>query len=98
MEIEYTEHDTTSQDLSDDEELPSQIAASVSLMEAPMDIEQEKLLSSDVSFKWQRDFTEFTALREEFLVHPVSAVKDYDSPYDAFIDIFDYDIMKGNRH
>ncbi|GBP29192.1 PiggyBac transposable element-derived protein 4 [Eumeta japonica] len=59
-----------------------------------MDVDHEKLLSGDVNFKWQRDFTAFTAVREEFLVHPVGAVKDYDSPYDAFIDIFDVDIMK----
>ncbi|GBP74999.1 hypothetical protein EVAR_82417_1 [Eumeta japonica] len=58
-----------------------------------MDVDHEKLLSGDVNFKWQRDFTAFTAVREEFLVHPVGAVKDYDSPYDAFI-IFDVDIMK----
>ncbi|GBP79719.1 hypothetical protein EVAR_34844_1 [Eumeta japonica] len=59
-----------------------------------MDVDHEKLLSGDVNFKWQRDFTAFTAVREEFFVHPVGAVKDYDSPYDAFIDIFDVDIMK----
>ncbi|GBP70243.1 hypothetical protein EVAR_7510_1 [Eumeta japonica] len=59
-----------------------------------MDVDHEKLLSGDVNFKWQRDFTAFTAVREEFFVHPVGAVKDYDSPYDAFIDIFDDDIMK----
>ncbi|GBP25983.1 hypothetical protein EVAR_84542_1 [Eumeta japonica] len=38
--------------------------------------------------------TTFTAVREEFLVHPVGTVKDYDSLCDAFIDIFDDDIMK----
>ncbi|GBP31318.1 hypothetical protein EVAR_31444_1 [Eumeta japonica] len=62
------------QDLSGNEELPSQVAASVRLMKAAMDVDHEKLLSGDVSFKWQRDFTAFTAVREEFLVHPVGAV------------------------
>ncbi|GBP88965.1 hypothetical protein EVAR_87737_1 [Eumeta japonica] len=62
------------QDLSGDEELPSQVAASVRLMKAAKDVDHEKLLSGDVSFKWQRDFTAFTAVREEFLVHPVGAV------------------------
>ncbi|GBP34564.1 hypothetical protein EVAR_85284_1 [Eumeta japonica] len=32
-----------------------------------MDVDHEKLLSGDVNFKWQRDFTAFTAVREEFL-------------------------------
>ncbi|GBP05208.1 hypothetical protein EVAR_76682_1 [Eumeta japonica] len=32
--------------------------------------------------------------KRRVFVHPVGAVKDYDSPYDAFIDIFDVDIMK----
>ncbi|GBP93830.1 hypothetical protein EVAR_67624_1 [Eumeta japonica] len=82
------------QNLSNDEELPPQVAASARFMEAEMDVDHEKLLSGDVNFKWQRDFTAFTAVREEFFVHPVGAVKDYDSPYDAFIDIFDVDIMK----
>ncbi|GBP23984.1 hypothetical protein EVAR_17624_1 [Eumeta japonica] len=81
------------QNLSNDEELPPQVAASARFMEAEMDVDHEKLLSGDVNFKWQRDFTAFTAVRESF-VHPVGAVKDYDSPYDAFIDIFDVDIMK----
>ncbi|GBP70854.1 PiggyBac transposable element-derived protein 4 [Eumeta japonica] len=81
-------------DVSDDEELPSKVAASLRVMEAAMDADHEKLLSGDVNFKWQQDFTAFTAVREEFLVHPVGAVKDYDSPYDAFVDIFDEGIMK----
>ncbi|GBP96917.1 hypothetical protein EVAR_90675_1 [Eumeta japonica] len=55
------------QNLSDDEELPPQVAASVRLMEAEMDVDHEKLLSGDVNFKWQRDFTAFTAVREDFL-------------------------------
>ncbi|GBP16254.1 PiggyBac transposable element-derived protein 4 [Eumeta japonica] len=59
-----------------------------------MDVGHEELLNGDVNFKWQRDFTAFTAVREEFFVHPVGAVKDYDSPYEAFIYIFDDDIMK----
>ncbi|GBP12107.1 hypothetical protein EVAR_5931_1 [Eumeta japonica] len=70
----------------------SSIAASVRLMEAEMDVDHEKLLSGDVNFKWQRDFTAFTAVRS--FLSTVGAVKDYDSPYDAFIDIFDVDIMK----
>ncbi|GBP74399.1 PiggyBac transposable element-derived protein 4 [Eumeta japonica] len=67
------------QNLSNDEELPPQVAASARFMEAEMDVDHEKLLSGDVNFKWQRDFTAFTAVREEFFVHPVGAVKDYDS-------------------
>ncbi|GBP58152.1 hypothetical protein EVAR_86314_1 [Eumeta japonica] len=59
------------QNLSNDEELPPQVAASVRLIEAEMDVDHEKLLSGDVNFKWQRDFTAFTAVREEFLVHPL---------------------------
>ncbi|GBP49804.1 hypothetical protein EVAR_83753_1 [Eumeta japonica] len=31
-----------------------------------MDVDHEKLLSGDVNFKWQRDFTAFTAVRESF--------------------------------
>ncbi|GBP19487.1 hypothetical protein EVAR_102034_1 [Eumeta japonica] len=100
LDDDDTEYHVTSakkeiqQNLSDYEELPPQVAASVRLMEAEMDIDHEKLLSGDVNFKWQQDFTAFTAVREEFLVHPVGAVKDYDSPSDAFIYIFDDDIMK----
>ncbi|GBP26618.1 hypothetical protein EVAR_18255_1 [Eumeta japonica] len=55
------------QNLSNDEELPPQVAASARFMEAEMDVDHEKLLSGDVNFKWQRDFTAFTAVREEFL-------------------------------
>ncbi|GBP30736.1 PiggyBac transposable element-derived protein 4 [Eumeta japonica] len=36
-----------------------------------MDVDHEKLLSGDVNFKWQRDFTAFTAVREEFLSTPL---------------------------
>ncbi|GBP18160.1 hypothetical protein EVAR_12943_1 [Eumeta japonica] len=54
------------QNLSNDEELPPQVAASARFMEAEMDVDHEKLLSGDVNFKWQRDFTAFTAVREEF--------------------------------
>ncbi|GBP34904.1 PiggyBac transposable element-derived protein 4 [Eumeta japonica] len=57
-------------------------------------LHHEKLLSGDVSFKWQRDSTAFTAVREEFLVHPVGAVKNYCSLNDDFINIFNNDIMK----
>ncbi|GBP69115.1 hypothetical protein EVAR_87395_1 [Eumeta japonica] len=39
------------QDLSGDEELQSQVAASVRLMEAAMGVDHEKLLSGDLSFK-----------------------------------------------
>ncbi|GBP87035.1 hypothetical protein EVAR_65510_1 [Eumeta japonica] len=77
------------QDLSGDEELPSQVAASVRLMKAAMDVDHEKLLSGDISFKWQRDFTAFTAVREEFLVHPVVQCRIM-----ILLDIFDDDIMK----
>ncbi|GBP46768.1 hypothetical protein EVAR_10735_1 [Eumeta japonica] len=34
------------------------------------------------------------SLRLEKVLSTVGAVKDYDSPYDAFIDIFDDDIMR----
>ncbi|GBP11160.1 PiggyBac transposable element-derived protein 4 [Eumeta japonica] len=54
------------QNLSNDEELPPQVAASARFMEAEMDVDHEKLLSGDVNFKWQRDFTAFTAVREVF--------------------------------
>ncbi|GBP29020.1 hypothetical protein EVAR_83922_1 [Eumeta japonica] len=58
------------QNLSNDEELPPQVAASARFMEAEMDVDHEKLLSGDVNFKWQRDFTAFTAVREEFFCPP----------------------------
>ncbi|GBP66116.1 hypothetical protein EVAR_51285_1 [Eumeta japonica] len=57
----------------------------------------------DVTWPQRRDdsrttfttnFTTFNAIRDEFLVHPVDGVKYYDSPYDAFIDIFREEIMK----
>ncbi|GBP20170.1 hypothetical protein EVAR_5601_1 [Eumeta japonica] len=81
-------------DLPYDDDLPLDIATSIKIMETVMDAKQEKLLSGDINFKWRRNFTIFNAVREEFLVHTVGGVKYYDSPYDAFIDIFDAHIMK----
>ncbi|GBP20112.1 hypothetical protein EVAR_13884_1 [Eumeta japonica] len=48
----------------------------------------------DINFKWQRNFSTFDAVREEFLVHPFDTVNDYDSPYDAFVDIFNEETIK----
>ncbi|GBP89096.1 PiggyBac transposable element-derived protein 4 [Eumeta japonica] len=80
------------QDLSNDEELADEVTRSMRTMEAVMDVDHERLLSDNIKFEWQEDFSTFGGM-EEFLVQPTGAVRSYDSPYDAFVDIFDKSIM-----
>ncbi|GBP71824.1 hypothetical protein EVAR_80155_1 [Eumeta japonica] len=62
-------------------------------MEAEMDVDHEKLLVVTLISNGNETSPHSLRLEKSF-VHPVGAAKDYDSPYDAFIDIFDVDIMK----
>ncbi|GBP61484.1 hypothetical protein EVAR_34721_1 [Eumeta japonica] len=61
-----------------DENLLSDVVRSIRLMETVINAEKKKLLSDDINFKCQQNFTTFNAGREEILVHS-GGVEYYDA-------------------
>ncbi|XP_022831449.1 piggyBac transposable element-derived protein 4-like isoform X2 [Spodoptera litura] len=78
----------------DSEDLEEPVDALINEVDTGMDNAIDTLLSDSSSFKWEEDFGLFRAVREDFSGPTPGSVKDYDSPYDAFTDIWDEEIIR----
>lgn len=78
----------------DTEEMDEQQQRIVNEIDTGMDDAADRLLGKSACFKWVSDFDSFRAVREEFSGPTPGPVKEYDSPYDAFTDIWDKDIIQ----
>lgn len=79
-------------DLPDDEELdvPEQIL--LGELQRTLDDEADGLGVSD-SYEWSENFDLFSGVSETFSGPPPGPIKNYDTPYDAFTDIWSEDII-----
>ncbi|KAL0879784.1 hypothetical protein ABMA27_003495 [Loxostege sticticalis] len=78
----------------DDDELDERVQTIVHSVERAMDEAVENLLGISTDFNWQTDFDTFGGVPETFSGPTPGAIKDYDTPYEAFTDIWSTDIMK----
>ncbi|RVE53465.1 hypothetical protein evm_001835 [Chilo suppressalis] len=78
----------------DDEELDEPTRDVIHAVERAMDVEADRMLGVSNSFVWQQDFESFRGVPEVFSGPSPGPLKDYDSPYDAFTDIWSNDTME----
>lgn len=81
-------------DIPNDEELEEPVRDIVNNIERGMDDEADRLLGISSDFTWVQGFDSFTGIPEVFSGPTPGPIKDYDSPYDAFTDIWDKSIIE----
>lgn len=92
--IERTTYTGFRKDIPDNEELEEPIQHVIGNLEKGMDDEADRLLGLSPSFTWVEGFDTFRGVPEKFSGPVPGPVKTYESVYDAFIDIFDKNIME----
>lgn len=81
-------------DIPDDDELEELTQNVIANIERGMDDEADRLLGLSSSFTWVEGFDTFRGVPEQFSGPTPGPVKTYESAYDAFVDIFDNDIIE----
>ncbi|XP_063899181.1 piggyBac transposable element-derived protein 4 [Helicoverpa armigera] len=81
-------------DLPDTEELDESLQDLVNDIDTGMDDAADCLLGTSATFTWSPDFDSFRGVRGEFSGPTPGPIKDYETPYDAFTDIWDEDIVR----
>lgn len=92
--IEITAPEGRIRDIPDNEELEEPVRAIINSVERAMDEEVDRLLGTSSNFDWQEGFDSFRGVPEVFSGPTPGPLKDYDTPYDAFRDIWSGDIME----
>ncbi|XP_045507967.1 piggyBac transposable element-derived protein 4-like isoform X1 [Colias croceus] len=78
----------------DDDELDDRVRKIVQSVESAMDEAVDNLVGTSTVFHWQANFDSFGGVPETFSGPTPGAIKDYDTPYEAFTDIWSRDIME----
>lgn len=92
--IERTTFTGLRRDIPDDDELEGPTQNVIVNIERGMDDEADRLLGLSSNFTWVEGFDTFRGVPETFSGPTPGPVKTYESAYDAFVDIFDNDIME----
>ncbi|XP_075990167.1 uncharacterized protein LOC142985807 [Anticarsia gemmatalis] len=81
-------------DIPGNEELEEPARDIIINIERGIDDEADRLLGMSTSFDWVEGFENFRGVPENFSGPTPGPVRDYDSPYDAFTDIWDKSIIE----
>ncbi|KAJ2954115.1 hypothetical protein O0L34_g2337 [Tuta absoluta] len=84
---------TLDRNIPNDDELEEPVRQIIEAMESVMDAEADHLPGISTSYDWKADFGSFTGVPEVFSGPTPGPVKDYDTAYDAFTDIWSKDII-----
>ncbi|XP_041986054.1 piggyBac transposable element-derived protein 4-like [Aricia agestis] len=84
---------TLDRNIPNDDELEEPVREIIGAMESVMDAEADCLPGVSTSYDWKEDFDSFTGVPESFSGPTPGPVKDYDTAYDAFTDIWSKDII-----
>lgn len=94
LPIENTALAGRGRDIPDDEDLEEPVRQVIHAVERAMDDEVDSLFGVSTIFNWSESFDSFRGVPEVFSGPSPGAIKDYDEPYDAFMDIWSKDIME----
>jgi hypothetical protein len=86
--------EATARDIPDDEDLEAPVRNIITNIERGMDDEADRLLGLSSNFTWVQGFDSFKGTPEVFSGPTPGPIKDYDSSYDAFTDIWDKNIIE----
>lgn len=93
--IETTAVETgRSRDIPDDEDLEESVREVINGIERAIDDEADRMNGTSSSFTWQEDFDTFGGIPEFFSGNSPGPIKDYDTPYDCFVEIWDKEIIE----
>ncbi|XP_075975371.1 uncharacterized protein LOC142976054 [Anticarsia gemmatalis] len=81
-------------DIPGNEELEEPVRDIITNIERGIDHEADRLLGMSTSFDWVEGFESFRGVPENFSGPTPGLVRGYDSPYDAFTDIWDKSIIE----
>lgn len=91
---ESTANAGMARDIPDDEELNERERTILNRVSTAMDEAVVRLTNVSVDFTWQSNFDTFRGMPEDFSGPAPGPIKDYDTPHDAFTDIWSRDIME----